>query len=146
MNLSKFSERLSELMFDAHYNGLTLSQKLGCGYNTIYRYLQCQRTPTVEMVVTLADFFNCTVDYLLGLEESSLIDKFDKCPPFQERFAKLLEESDITQYKLEKKTNISHSTMGYWKNGQKKPTIDNIIKIATALDCSTDFVLGRTND
>lgn len=133
-------------MFDAHYNGLTLSQKLGCGYNTIYRYLQRQRTPTIEMIVMLSDFFNCTTDYLLGREDSSLIDKFNKCPPFQERFAELLEEMEITQYKLEKKTNISHSTMGYWKNGKKKPTIDNVIKIADALGCSVDFVLGRTDD
>ena len=36
--------------------------------------------------------------------------------------------------------------MGYWKNGKKKPNIDNIIKIANALDCSVDYVLGRTKD
>ena len=146
MNLSKFIERLNELMFDEGYNGLTLSEKLCCGYNTIYRYLQCERTPTVEMLITLADFFNCSVGYLIGLEADSLIDKFNRCPPFNERFVKLLETQNITQYYLEKKTGISHSTMGYWKNGKKKPTIDKIIEIAKALGCSIDYVLGRTSD
>lgn len=146
MNMSKFSERLTELMFDEGYNGLTLSQKLGCGYNTVYRYLQCQRVPEVEMLVVLADFFNCSIDYLLGLTDSNLINKFEKCPPFKDRFAQLLQELNMTQYRLEKITGISHSTVGYWKNGKKKPTIDNIIKIATSLDISIDFVLGRTKD
>lgn len=146
MDLSKFSERLNELMFDEGYNGLTLSEKLGCGYNTIYRYLQCERTPTIKMLIELADFFNCSVGYLIGLETDSLIDKFNKCPPFNERFVKLLEEQNITQYHLEKKTSISHSTMGYWKNGKKKPTIDKLIKIAKTLNCSIDYVLGRTSD
>lgn len=146
MNLSKFRERLSDLMFDAHCNGLSLSQKLGCGYNTIYRYLQCERTPTVEMLITLADFFNCSVDYLIGLDAENYVSKFNKYQSFQESFVKLLDKEGITQYQLEKKTKISHSTMGYWKNGQKKPTIDNIIKIANALNCSIDYVLDRTND
>lgn len=146
MNSSKFSKRLSDLMFDAGYNGLSLSQKLDCGYNTIYRYLQGERTPTVEMLVVLADFFNCSVDYLLGLEEENYAYKFNKCPPFSEGLIKLLEKEGITQYRLEKKTKIAHSTMGYWKNGKKKPNIDNIIKIANALDCSVDYVLGRTKD
>lgn len=146
MNMSKFSERLSELMFDEGYNGLTLSQKLGCGYNTIYRYLQCQRAPSVDMIVVLADFFNCSTDFLLGLTDNNLLNKFEKCPPFKDRFALLLKDINITQYRLEKITGISHSTAGYWKNGQKKPSIDNVLKIATALDCSVDFVLGRTKD
>lgn len=146
MNLSKFSERLSDLMFDAGYNGLSLSQKLDCGYNTIYRYLQGERTPTVEMLVVLADFFNCSIDYLIGLEEENNTCKFNKCPPFKDRLGKLLEKEKISQYRFEKNADIAHSTMGYWKNGKKKPNIDNIIKIANALDCSVDYVLGRTND
>ena len=146
MNLSKFAERLSELMFDSQYNGHTLSEKLDCGYNTIYRYLQCERTPSVEMVVVLADFFNCSTDFLLGLEDENYTNKFDKCSIFTEIFVSLLDECQISQYYLEKKTAISHSTMGYWKNGKKKPTIDNIIKIAQVLDRSVDYILGRTKD
>lgn len=146
MNLSKFSERLSELMFDEHYNGQTLSEKLGYGYNTIYRYLECKRTPTVEKIIALADFFNCSVDFLLGLDDNNLIHSFNKCAPFKDRFAVLLKKEGVKQSELEKKTKISHSTMGYWKNGKKQPTIDNIIKIANALNCSVDYVLGRTDD
>ena len=53
MNLSKFTERLSELMFEANLNGHTLPQLLGCGENTIYRYLQGSTEPTLDMLILL---------------------------------------------------------------------------------------------
>ncbi len=31
-----------------------------------------------------------------------------------------------------------------WSKGKTKPTIENIIKIAKTLNCSIDFILGRT--
>lgn len=144
MNLSNFSERLSELMFEAKLNGHTLPPLIGCGENTIYRYLRGTTEPTVDMVILLADFFHCSTDFLLGLESENYSSNFDKCPPFNERFPVLLEQCGITQYRLEKITKISHSTMVYWKNGTKQPTVDSIIRIANKLGKTVDFVLGRT--
>ena len=144
MNLSNFSERLGELMFEANLNGRTLAPLLGCGENTIYRYLEGTRVPTVAMVIQLADFFNCTTDFLLGLESENYTTHFEKCPPFKDRFPVLLDQCGITQYRLEKITRISHSAMVYWKNGVKEPTIDSIIRLAEKLEKTVDFVLGRT--
>ena len=144
MILSKFAERLGDFMDDSTDNGLTLADKLGCGRNTIYRYLQANRMPSVSMTVLIADYFRCTTDFLLGLEDVNYSCNFPPCPAFKDRFPLLLQECGISQYKLEKMTKISHSLMGYWKSGTKKPSLYNIIKIAKALDCSVDFVLGRT--
>ncbi len=146
MIMSKFSERLSELMFEAEINGLTLSEKIGCGENTIYRYLQGGHIPTVEMVICLADFFNCSTDFLLGLEDENYSNIYEKCPPFNERFPVLLEQCGITQYRLEKLTKITHSSMVYWKNGTKQPAMESIIRIAQKLGKTVDFVLGRTKN
>ncbi len=144
MKLSIFAERLSELMFEAGLNGHTLHKKLDCGYNTIYRYLQGTHEPTVEMLVTLADFFVCSTDFLLGLENENYSRDFEKCPPFDTRFSELLTQCGISQYRLEKLTGISHSTMVYWKNGTKRPTVDSVIRIAEKLNVTVDFVLGRS--
>ena len=144
MNLSKFSERLEQLMFEAQLNGHTLPKLIGCGDNTIYRYLRGTTIPTVEMVILLADFFHCSTDFLLGLEEENYSTHFEKSPPFKERFPVLLEQCGITQYRLEKITEISHSAMVYWKNGTKQPTIESIVRIADKLGKTVDFVLGRS--
>lgn len=145
MNLSNFVERLSELMFDAKLNVQALSEKIGCDQNTIYRYLRNARIPTLDITIKLADFFKCSTDFLLGLEDENYSEIYNKAPPFSERFPELLKQCNITQYKLEKITKISHSLTCYWKNGSKKPTIESIIRIANALERSVDFVLGRTN-
>ena len=96
------------------------------------------------MLVTLADFFVCSTDFLLGLENENYSRDFEKCPPFDTRFSELLTQCGISQYRLEKLTGISHSTMVYWKNGTKRPTVDSVIRIAEKLNVTVDFVLGRS--
>lgn len=144
MILSNFSERLEQLMFEAKLNAQTLPPLIGCGKNTIYRYLRGHTMPSVEMVILLADFFNCSTDFLLGLEAESYSTHFEKCPPFKERFPVLLEQCNITQYRFEKITKFSHSLVAYWKNGGKQPTIESIVIMAKKLDKTVDFVLGRS--
>lgn len=146
MNLSKFVEHLSDLMFEAKISAQMLPEKIGCGKNTVYRYLQGERIPSVTLIVALADYFHCSTDFLIGLEEENYPQTFVKCPPFNERFPFLLQHFKITQYKLEKETGISHSAMVYWKNNKKQPTIESVVKIAKVFNCSVDFVLGRTKD
>lgn len=144
MNLSNFVERLSELMFDAKLSAQELSKKIGCADGTIYRYLRDSRLPTLDITIKLADFFKCSTDFLLGLENENYSEIYEKAPPFKERFPILLKQCNISQYQLEKQTKIAHSAMVYWKNGSRQPTIESIIRIAKVLDRTVDFVLGRT--
>ena len=143
LNLSIFAERLNDLMFDAKISSPTLSSKLGCGRATIYRYLQGNKIPSLDMVIRLADHFKCTTDFLLGLEEENYPQDFLQCPPFKDRLAFLLEYFNITKYRLQKISNVPESAIYNWQNGVFEPKIDNIIRIAKSLDCSVDFVIGR---
>ena len=86
MILSKFAERLGDFMDDSADNGLTLADKLGCGRNTIYRYLQANRMPSVSMTVLIADYFRCTTDFLLGLEDVNYSCNFPPCPAARMRY------------------------------------------------------------
>lgn len=57
----------------------------------------------------------------------------------------IMQRRDISAYKLAKETGISESLFSKWK---KKPTSEiasaNLIRIADYLDCSVDYLLGRT--
>lgn len=53
------------------------------------------------------------------------------------------EHFGITKYRLQKLSGVPESAIYNWQNGVFKPKIDNIIRIAKALDCSVDFVIGR---
>jgi len=61
-------------------------------------------------------------------------------------FSNLLQQKNITPYKIAKDTGISQGLMNNYKNGVKSPTFDNLLKIANYLNVSVDFLLGRTDN
>lgn len=65
---------------------------------------------------------------------------------FKENFIQILQEKHTTPYAVAKNTGISQGLMSEYKNGIKMPTIANLIKIADYLDCSVDYLLGRTDN
>ena len=64
---------------------------------------------------------------------------------FSEKFNEILTNKRISAYKVAKETGISQGVMNEYKNGKKMPEVKNLIKIADYLNCSTDYLLGRTN-
>ena len=144
--LSKLPERLKEMMFDKGINAPTLAEKLGVGANTITRYLQGASSPNFEIFVKLVEYFNCSADFLLGIEEQPFYErKFFPVPTFAKQFRKAMEECNMTQYALHKKTGISWNNFHKWLKGKSKPYPESLLKIVIAMECSVDFLLGRIN-
>ena len=65
---------------------------------------------------------------------------------FTDRFIEIIQERQLTPYRIAKETGISLGLMGEYKRGLKVPTVDNLVKIANYLDCSIDYLLGRTDN
>lgn len=143
MNLSKFSERLGELIFDAQKTQEQVASDLDCAQSSISRYLSGTALPTLEMTVRLADYFNCTTDFLLGLKAENEAGKFNTCPSFGERLLKICSEKGISRYHLQKLTDISESVMRYWVQGKTSPSVLSVALIAEKLEISVDYLLGR---
>lgn len=145
-NLSKFAEMLDSLMFEREVSINQLANKLGINATTIGRYLRAKFTPTVDNLVKIADFFNCSTDYLLGREAESYPQTFYPCPPFSEQLLKLKEHFNCTWWHFYKTAHISSSRFYEWKNGSRMPTLDCIIMLADGFDCMVDFILGRVKN
>ena len=145
LNLSIFAERLSWLMFENKLTSVELTSILGCGHTTINRYLKGNRLPKTDLVVSLADYFQCTTDYLLGLEEELYPNTFHSCPSFCEHFKAVLTKHEMSAQRLHDLTQIPLSAIYYWLGGDYLPTIDKVVTIAETLNCSVDYLLGRTN-
>lgn len=60
------SEILKDLRISAGYTQKDLSRLLGIGQSTIVGYEKGEREATAKILALYADFFNCSVDYLLG--------------------------------------------------------------------------------
>lgn len=65
---------------------------------------------------------------------------------FTDIFINTLQLKHLTAYKVAKETGISQGLMNEYKNGIKLPTVQNLVKIADYLDCSVDYLLGRTDN
>ncbi len=142
-DLKPFAESLKEIINEYNLTVQKLSEETGINYPNIYSYLRAERLPSVEKALILAEFFNCSVGYLLGLEQERHTQSYTKCPPFPQQLDFLIKYFSVSTYKIYTNTNISKARFFEWKNGKRKPSLDNIIKLAEFFDCSVDFVLGR---
>ena len=142
--LSNFAEKLEELMFDNQTSPTQLAEALGVPKTTVYRYLKKAHAPKLDILVKIANIFECTTDYLLGLEAENSATHFNtQLPLFRERFPLLLKENEVTKYRLCKDLEFTESEVYFWQNGKRSPSVESVVLLAEYLGCSVDFVLGR---
>lgn len=141
--LTDFSEALRELMTLANLNAKNLAAAINIEVSTVTRYLRGERAPTLKNLICIADYFKCSTDFLLGLEDGFIPKNYLPCPPFCERIAQIPPENGLSVYRFCREIGISESSYYEWKRGKCVPGTDGIIKIAESLKCSTDYILGR---
>ncbi|MCL2061569.1 MAG: helix-turn-helix domain-containing protein [Firmicutes bacterium] len=146
MNIIKnFSERLKELIFDNRINVKILSKAIACSENTVYDWLTgtVSFMPSVSNLIKLADYFKCSIDFLIGIEEENYLPNPKPCPPFSAWFRNAIEVKGFTLYSLGKKVEMTTSNFYSWINQKNKPNLDSLLRIAAALDCTIDYLVGR---
>lgn len=65
---------------------------------------------------------------------------------FSERLKNLREEKKILAKELATTLNVEPATITNWEKGKRFPREDMLIKIADFFDCTTDYLLGRTDN
>ena len=65
---------------------------------------------------------------------------------FAERLKKLRKQVKLTQAQIAEKLNISQQAYASWEHGSKKPTQENLVKIAQVLNVSVDYLVGNSKD
>lgn len=65
---------------------------------------------------------------------------------FAERLKKLRKDTDLTQVDVASKLGISQQAYASWERGVKKPTQDNLVKIAQVLNVSVDYLVGNSEE
>jgi transcriptional regulator with XRE-family HTH domain len=65
---------------------------------------------------------------------------------FPYRLKELREEKGLLSKDFAKIMSVEPATVTNWEKGNRFPKDDVLIKIADYFDCSTDYLLGRTDD
>ncbi len=58
--------RIAELRKEKHLNQIGLAMKLNISQYMVSAYETGRHQPTMEMLIEMADFFNVSIDYLVG--------------------------------------------------------------------------------
>ncbi len=57
----------------------------------------------------------------------------------------LREELNMTQQELANKLNGAKSTVAMYEKGDRKPSMEILLKLSDIFDCSIDYILGKSN-
>ncbi len=69
MKKNKLAERLFLLRKDANLTQKELAEKLGLNSVTYLHYEKGQREPPLDLLIQISEFYDVTVDYLVGKSE-----------------------------------------------------------------------------
>jgi len=64
---------------------------------------------------------------------------------FPERLRAAREKRDLSQADLATKADLQPSAISHFETGTRKPSFENLRKLADALSVSIDYLLGRDN-
>lgn len=141
--MSYFSNALKELLDESKMDFKTLAKEVGISASRITDYMRNDKLPNMENLIKIADYFNCSTDFLLGREYASTDKTFCTPPPFSQRLQYLRKLKQFKHIDIYGKGGITKSRYFDWLNGSRQPSVDNLLQLANIFDCSVDFLIGR---
>ena len=138
-----FWERFCELCDLKSVKPNTVAATLGLSNSVTTSWKQRNSIPSGEILIKLADYFDCSIDFLVGrTDEVEMPAKIEH----SQIIFKILEDRNLTPYQVAKETGLSESLFSKWK---KNPTSEiasqTLVLIADYLSCSVDYLIGRTD-
>ena len=106
--------------------------------------------PRYEALARIADYFEVSADYLLGLEEENIycyhtVCEIEEIPDlFICRLKELMREKGFSQGKLAEKIKMQQASISKWIRKRAMPETFALMDLATkAFDCKVDYLIGR---
>lgn len=70
--------------------------------------------------------------------------KTDSINDFGSRLQSLREMRSLTQVQLGERAKMASASISHFETGQRIPSLESLVKLANALEVSTDALLGRS--
>lgn len=139
-----FQKRINELVAEADLKKVDLAKAGNFDYRSLSNALVYGIIPTTPTLIKMADYFNVSLDYLLGRT-----NKNDYTEPsnisFQERFEQLCTEKGVTHYKVSQDCFFDKSNISHWLSKGYLPTLEILDMITKYFKVSIDYILGRSD-
>ena len=113
-----------------------LAEYLGIHPNIITNWFGGRNKSYRRYLPEIAAYFNIPLSYFDKVQVNNGYVTFEK----------LLNEHNVTAYRVSKETGISTATLSDWKTGKSTPKIDKLQKIADYFCVSLDYLIGISTD
>lgn len=126
--MDTFAKRIKKLRDDIEMTQDDLALSLGVARATLASWETGRREPDQQTTCGIADYFNVSVDYLLGRTSIKNVELF-----IGEKLTKLREAKDLSVKELAKMVDATESSILDWESGKSKPQPSIIKKLSDAL-------------
>ncbi len=133
--------KLRELRKEQNKTLKEVAEALGTSHQVISRYELEITQPDFETLIRIANYFNVSVDYLLGRTEIKDSQCFNN-----KRLLELRKSKNLTQSELAQKLNLTQQAYARYENCQREPDYKTLCSIANFFNVSVDYLLGRTDE
>lgn len=138
------SQRLKTLRKEYEITQRDICSKLSISTATLSQYENGLRQPSYDILKKIADFYNVSIDYLLGRTDIKKVNNWCNMN-FANRLKLLRKEKGLNQTELAKEFNITSRTISQYEKGIRTPDLIQLDRLANFFNVSTDYLLGRTN-
>ncbi|MCT3091767.1 helix-turn-helix transcriptional regulator [Lactococcus lactis] len=138
--MSVFAEQLKTLR---KINGITqkeLAEKLKIKQNSYSDWENGKSEPNIEMLVRIADYFDVSLDYLMGGKMKNITEAFSLC------LKKIRMKRKLSQKQIAEELKISQQQYSKWEGGIITPNAETLVRLADYFDVSVDYLLGRKRE
>jgi len=139
------SERIKELRSSKELTMKRLGEAVGLSMQAINDIEKGRRTTTADKLIAIAEYFDVSVDYLLGTVDIPEQTSNTKSK-LGERLTDHLKQKGISLSDASEHFGISKSYINRILTGDAVVPIEVLSAIADYLDVSTDYLLGRSDD
>ena len=139
--MNDFQEKLQELLVEHNLSRLQLAKALNISSTTINGYFNNDYYPKIEIAIAMANYFNCSLDFLFGLSETNDYSIRNN-NSFFENLNNLIKSSGISIAQTMKNLKMSEYNYYRWRDGILPKTV-NLIDLAKYFEVSIDYLLGK---
>lgn len=137
-----FRNSLSEIIEERNINIVELAKGISADPSTLHRWFNRSSDIKLKTLLKLADYFECSIEYLCGKTHEYKSIEPIVCKKFGIRIKEVINEYNLIPYKFLNQAGITPSRYYYWLSGGE-PMLTALNDIALHLGITIDKLIGR---
>ena len=141
-----FQKRFKSLLEESDYSRSEIAKLIPLSQSTLSNALTYGIIPSTKTLIKIVDFFDISINFLLGKTDIEEFYKSSSPASFLSRFESLCSEKEVTHYKVAADCLFDKSNISRWISKGFLPELEILELLCDYFNVSPDYLLGRTED